>query len=93
MEKIKIRGLVICSGWIFSFWGGVIILKGLYDAFIGQPEANHFSRQAWEFISQQQWLSWSGFEITYGGACVALGIILKTVSGHIPEFIERKKSI
>ncbi|HBU70296.1 MAG TPA: hypothetical protein DEE98_07955 [Elusimicrobia bacterium] len=90
MENIKVRGLPVISGWIFIFWGIVVSLKGFYDAFWGEPEANIYSPKKWEFISQQQWLTWSGFEITFGLACVGVAFLLFAYSKRLPEYIERE---
>jgi hypothetical protein len=89
MEKIKIRGLVRSAGWIFLLWGAVIAVKGVRDILFGEPEANYFSPQKWEFISLQQWHTWSGFEIIYGLASVAIAIILWKYAPRLPEYIER----
>ncbi len=90
MEKIKIRGLVTISGWIFLCWGVVVSLKGFYDVFLGEPEANLFSPQKWDFVSKKQWLTWSGFEIAYGLACIGVCYLLGMYAKFLPEYIERK---
>jgi hypothetical protein len=54
-------------------WGGLVALKGLWDCFWGQPEANFFSPHPWEFVTREQWSRYAGFELTYGVACAALG--------------------
>jgi hypothetical protein len=92
MERIKIRGLVRSAGWIFLAWGTVAAAKGLWDVFIGEPEANAYSLRPWEFISRDQWLTWSGFELTYGLACVALALALWKYAQRLPEWIERPSS-
>lgn len=89
MERIKIRGLVRCSGWVFLVWGAVVTVKGLWDVFAGEPEANLYSLNRWEFISRSQWITWSGFEITYGLACAGLALVLWKYARHLPEYIER----
>lgn len=68
------------SGKIFCIWGGIVALKGFFDAAFGEPEANLFSPAKWEFVTYQQWLTWSGFEITYGVFCVAFGYFLLELS-------------
>jgi len=90
MEKIKLRGLPVISGWIFAFWGTVVTFKGFYDSFFGEPEANLYSLKKWEFISQQQWLTWSGFEIAYGIACAGIAYFLIAYSKRLPLYIERE---
>lgn len=90
MEKIKIRGLVVAAGLIFFVWGTLISIKGFYDAFWGEPEANMYSPSKWDFISQHQWFTWSGFEVAYGLACVCTAFLLHEYARRIPEYIERK---
>lgn len=89
MEKIKVRGLVSASGMLFLLWGGVVMLRGLWDIAIGEPEANRYSLQKWEFVSRQQWATWSGFEIVYGLACIAAAFLLWKYARRLPEHIER----
>lgn len=91
MEKTKVRGLVLSSGWIFLIWGLITAAKGLWDSFFGEPEANLYSAQKWEFITKAQWFNWAGFEITYGLACVALALILWAYAKRVPEYIDRKQ--
>lgn len=90
MKKIKIRGLVNAAGWIFFAWGGIITVKGLYDMFWGEPEANFYSRVKWEFITQQQWLNWAGFELAYGLACAGIASLLWKYAKRTPEYITRQ---
>ena len=84
-EKIKIRGLVRQAGWIFLIWGIVVGIKGLLDAFVLNPES--------EFIPLDKWLKYAGFELTYGIACVAVGIVLFKFSERVKEYIIRHKEI
>ena len=90
-EKIKIRGLVCFSGWIFLAWGTLVFVKGFWDVFWGEPEANLYSLSKWEFISKEQWLTWSGFEIFYGIVCISIWRILIKYSRRLPEYIERER--
>ncbi len=90
MEKIKIRGLLHIAGRIFFIWGVFVSLKGVWDAFIGEPEANYFSQHKWEFVTRQQWFTWSGFEIAYGAACILTALILFHYAKRLPLFIERQ---
>lgn len=90
MKKIKIRGLIVIAGTIFLLWGGIIILKGLYDAFWAEPEANYFSPKKWEFVSQNEWLRWSGFELSYGLFCFGFGIYLRKIATSFPEYQEKE---
>ena len=89
MRKIKIRGLLQISGWIFLIWGLIVSIKGFWDVFLGEPEANFYSQAKWEFVTRTQWLNWSGFEITYGIACMAVALLLWNYSKTLPEYIEK----
>ncbi len=89
MKKFKIRGLVTSACWIFFSWGAIIVLKGIWDLFWGEPEANIYSRYKWEYISQHQWLTWSGFEVTYGLACLGTAYLLRKYSERVPEYITK----
>jgi len=88
-QKIVIRGLARLASRIFFVWGGLAALKGLWDCFLGEPEANFFSAQPWEFVTREQWFRYAGFEITYGLACLALAWALRAYSRRLPEWIER----
>lgn len=88
-EKILVRGLVKCAGWIFLIWGIVIALKGMYDSFWGEPEANYFSPEKWDFITQAQWIRYAGFEILYGLACVGVACALWKYASYMPEYYVR----
>ena len=90
-EKVKIRGLVRIAGWIFICWGGLVAVLGFYHAFFGEPEANYYSPKKWDFVSQEQWLRWSGFEIVYGLFCAAIGVLCWEFAKKLPEWIERDK--
>ncbi|MCK5533845.1 hypothetical protein KAI68_01925 [bacterium] len=83
IEKIKIRGLVRQSGWIFLIWGIVVAIKGLLDAFLLNPPS--------EFISLDEWLRYAGFEIIYGIACLGVGILLFKFSRRVKEYVVRDK--
>ena len=88
---MKVRGLVRVAGWIFILWGGLVAFIGLFHAFFGEPEANYYSLHKWEFVTQEQWLRWSGFEMTYGLACAAVGLVLWEFAKHLPEWVVRAK--
>ena len=90
-EKIKIQGLARISGWIFNCWGASVAVLGFYHAFLGEPEANLYSPVPWQFVTKEQWLRWSGFEIAYGLAACALGIACFEFAKRLPEWVEREK--
>jgi hypothetical protein len=92
-QKMAVRGLARMTGWIFLVWGAVTALKGLYDAFLGQPEANYFSPKPWEFVTREQWFRWAGFELAYGLACLGAGFAAWAYARRLPEFILREKTI
>ena len=91
-EKIKVRGLARIAGWVALIWGLGFGLIGLFHAFLGEPEANAYSLEKWQFVSQQQWLRWSGFEITYGLACMTLGLLCWEYAKRLPDWITRPKA-
>ena len=90
-EKVKIRGLARLAGWGFAVWGGLVALKSLYDLVWGEPEANLYSARPWEFVTQEQWLRWSGFELAYGLACLALAWYAWSFARWLPEMVERPR--
>lgn len=92
-QKVKVRGLARIAGWIFCGWGGVVAFLGLYHAFWGEPEANYYSPEKWEFVTKAQWLRWTGFEMTYGLACVGLGLACWEFAKRLPEWIERPRNV
>lgn len=59
--------------------------------FWGEPEANYFSPNKWDYISQNQWLTWAGFELAYGLACAGMGYLLWKYSKRYPEYITRQE--
>ena len=89
-EKVKIRGLVVLSSWIFLFWGILVSAKGLFDLFLGEPEANLYAPKAWDFVSRSQWLRYGGFELAYGLACVAVFFYLRAYARFLPETVVRR---
>ena len=89
MEKIRIRGLAVSAAWIFLSWGILVAVNGLYDVIAGEPESNLYSQSKWEFVTKAQWFNWSGFEITYGLACVGMAYLVWKYSGFLPEYKER----
>ena len=86
---MKIRGLLHAAAWIFCVWGGAVALKGLYDLFLGAPEANLYAPQPWAFVSKEQWLRYSCFEFAYGLACLGAAWFLVRYGRFLPETIER----
>jgi len=91
VEKIKIRGLAHGTSIFFSLWGLLVACKGVYDLFIGEPEANLYAPRPWEFVSREAWLRYSGFELVYGLACLGLALALWKYARFLPETIERRK--
>ncbi len=90
-ERIKIAGLARLAAWIFGVWGGVAAAKGLYDLFAGEPESNLFSPRRWDFVTQEQWLRYGGFELAYGLALLGLAWYCLEFSRFLPETIERPR--
>lgn len=88
-EKVAIRGLAHLSAWMFAGWGGLVALKGLWDCFGGEPEANKFSPGPWEFVTREQWFRYAGFEVAYGLACVGVALALRAYGRRLPEVVER----
>lgn len=68
---------------IFKIWGAVAALKGIYDMVVGEPEANMFSAEKWQFVTYEQWLRWGGFELSYGLFCAAFGYFLYAVASSV----------
>ncbi|MFH1540796.1 MAG: hypothetical protein ABID79_02955 [Elusimicrobiota bacterium] len=80
MQKIKYRAVFKSSGWIFAIWGAIVVLKGLYDVFIGLPES--------EFVPLANWSKYIGFEIVYGFACILTALVIFEFSKSVPEIRE-----
>jgi hypothetical protein len=92
MEKIKIRGLVRLSGWMFAVWGVVAGAKGFFDRFLGgEPEANRYAPAPWAFVTRAQWSRYASFELVYGLACLALALLLFRFAGLLPQTTERPR--
>jgi len=91
-RKIAVRGLARLAGWIFLVWGGLVFLRGIWDCFLGQPEANFYSPIKWQFVTRDQWLRYAGFEIFYGFVCAGLGWLAWEFSKRLPSWIERQES-
>ncbi len=90
-ERVKIRGLVRGPGWAFLAWGVLVLAKGIYDLFRGEPDANLYSSRPWEFISREAWLRYAAFEAVYGACCLALSGLLFGYARRLPETIERER--
>lgn len=58
---------------------------------MGEPEANLYSPVKWQFVTREQWLRYSGFELTYGLACLGLAVLLWRYSRFLPEWIQRPR--
>lgn len=90
-ETIRVRGLARLAAAIFAGWGGLVALKGLWDLFVGEPEANLYAPAKWAFVTQEQWLRWAGFELTYGLALLALAAYCQRWGRRLPETVERPR--
>jgi len=90
-ETIKVRGLARLAAAIFAGWGGLVAFKGLYDLFVGEPEANLYAPTRWGFVTEAQWLRWAGFEFLYGLACLALCWYCLRWARRLPETAERAR--
>jgi hypothetical protein len=90
-ETLKIRGLARLAAAIFAGWGGLVALKGLWDLFVGEPEANIYAPAKWAFVSQTQWLRWAGFELVYGLACGGLAWCCLRYARRLPETATRPR--
>ena len=88
-ETIKIRGLARLTAAIFAGWGGLVALKGLWDMFVGEPEANLYAPTPWAFVTREQWLRWAGFELCYGLALVGLAWYCLRWGRRLPETVKR----
>lgn len=92
VEKVKVRGLAhLCAG-LFGLWGAVVSAKALYDLLIGEPEANLYSAEKWQFVTQEQWLRYAGFELAYGAALLALAWAVYRYARFLPVWVERPKA-
>jgi hypothetical protein len=90
-EKVKIRGLAKLAASLFAAWGAAVSLKAVYDLAWGEPEANLYSPKPWDFVTQDQWLRWGGFELAYGLACLGLAWYLWSASRFLPETVDRPR--
>jgi hypothetical protein len=88
-RKIIVRDLALLGARIFFVWGALVLAKGLWDCFGGQPEANYYSPEPWQFVTRDQWLRYAGFEVAYGAACLAVAWVIKFYSRRLPETTER----
>lgn len=89
--KLVAYNLKISSA-AFKVWGAVAALKGVYDMISGEPEANMFSPEKWQFVTYEQWLRWGGFELSYGIFCVAFGYFLYEIARSTSS-VERNAEI
>lgn len=89
LQRTKIRGLATLAARIFFFWGGVVLLKGLYDLVWGVPEANLYAPAAWAFVTREEWSRYGGFEVAYGAACLGLAETVRRYAQFLPETLER----
>lgn len=91
METIKIRGLARLAAAIFAGWGGLVASKGLWDLFVGEPEANLYAPFKWAFVTEAQWLRWADFEFLYGLACLGLCWYCVRWARRLPETATRPR--
>ena len=89
-EKIKVRGLAWISAFLLGLWGAIVAPKGLFDLFVGEPEANLYAPEPWAFVTREQWLRYGGFELVYGLSCLALAWALWRYSRFLPETRDRR---
>ena len=90
-EKVRIRGLARLGGSLLGAWGAVVTAKAVYDLFLGEPEANLYSPRPWDFVTQEQWLRYAGFELAYGLACLGLAWYAWNYARFLPEVVERAR--
>ena len=88
-QKVAIAGLGRLAAWIFWVWGAVVLGKGFFDCFLGEPEANLFSVVPWTIVTREQWLRYGGFEIVFGVACLGMGFVLRAYAQRLPLWVER----
>lgn len=90
-ETIKIRALARLTAALLGGWGGLVACKGLYDLFVGEPEANLYAPRPWAFVTREQWLRWSGFELCYGLALLGLAWYCLAWGRRLPETVTRPR--
>jgi len=86
-KKVKVRWLFKFSSWLFIIIGTIILIDGILDSFILEPEANKFSLSKWEFITFEEWLNFARFEMIYGLSCIILGLYTLKFSRKLPSYI------
>ncbi len=68
-DKKEIRGLVKLAAWMFYSWGVLVTFFGFLRLLnINKPDS--------EFVTVENWLRFSVFQITYGMVCVGVGYLL-----------------
>ncbi|TXH28794.1 MAG: hypothetical protein E6Q99_02035 [Elusimicrobia bacterium] len=85
-RRFAVRGLAHLAAGVFFVVGAAAALKGLWDAFLGAPEARFFSAKPWDFVTRDQWFRFAGLELTYGLACLALGAACRVFARRLPVF-------
>ena len=90
-ETIKIKGLARLAAAIFAGWGGLVALKGAWDLFVGEPEANLYAPVKWAFVTEPQWLRYAGFELAYGLAALGLAWYCQRWARRLPETVRRPR--
>ncbi len=93
IQRVAVRGLARLASRIFFVWGALAAAKGLWDAFGGQPEANYFSPQPWQFVTRQEWSRYAGFELAYGLACLGVGWAILSLARRLPLWKQRENEI
>jgi len=91
-EKVKIRGLAYVVASILGAWGTLVSLKAVYDLSVGEPEANLYSADKWQFVTEEQWLRYAGFELAYGAALLALAWAVYKYARFLPVWLERPRA-
>jgi hypothetical protein len=88
-KKMAVRGLAVLAGRLFFAWGIVVSVKGLWDIFYGQPDANFYSPAPWQFVTQAEWRRYAGFELCYGLASLLIGRAIFLFSRKLPVYVEK----
>ena len=85
-RRVAVRGLAHLAAAVFWVGGAAASLKGFWDAFFGAPEARFFSAKPWDFVTREQWFRFTGLELTFGLACLALGAACRVYARRLPIY-------